>query len=302
MLKGWFAAPERETEGFPAHPSLGWRPGSQEAMVRGSSVQLRRSLRLRVLAASALAFLGLSGVICLVLPHAYELQARDHLKKRAQNLALGVALMHRGPAALDGNFSLEEYSGLFVSDPQFASVSIVDAEGNAFAHWPENATTDDLRIARAATTMRMPTQIIAFHPITEGQGADFRGVVVRMSTRSLQRDLEAVRWLFASIFLFTSGVFFVLTKYLSRTILNPLEQIGRAAMNLADGEPVVNVPKTGDREIDELGAFIAKLGENRRHSRVMTSPIQLLNQLGHGSRAARNPAGGGDIPEKREEA
>jgi hypothetical protein len=34
----------------------------------------------------------------------------------------------------------------------------------------------------------------------------------------------------------------------------------------------------------------------------MTSPIQLLNQLGHGSRAARDRAAGGDIPEKREGA
>ncbi len=265
--------------------------------MRGSSVQLQRSLRLRVLAASALAFLGLAGVICVVLPHAYEVQAREHLRKRAQSLATGVALMYRGPAGLEDSFSVEEYSGLFVADPEFQSISIVGDDGKVFARWPDNARTDDLEIPRTASTTRAPQQLVAFHPITQEEGGPFRGVVVRMSTRELQRDLENVRWLFASIFLFTSGVFFVLTKYLSRTILNPLEAIGQAAMNLADGEPVVDVPKTGDREIDELGAFISKLGESRRHSRVMTSPMRLLSQLGHGSKSARRD---GDIPEKRE--
>jgi hypothetical protein len=110
-----------------------------------------------------------------------------------------------------------------------------------------------------------------------------------MSTRTIVRDMENVRWLFASIFLFTSGVFFILTKYLTRTILHPLEEIGRAAMCLADGEPVVQVPRTGDREIDELGEFISRLGESRRQSRVMMSPLELRHA--HERAGAKGTAG-----------
>jgi signal transduction histidine kinase len=83
-------------------------------------------------------------------------------------------------------------------------------------------------------------------------------------------------------------VFFILSQYLTRTILSPIEDIGRAAMGLADGEPVVEVPRTGDREIDDLGEFIEKLGESRRQSRVMTSPMDVLiaQSWGHAPKKA----------------
>jgi HAMP domain-containing protein len=104
---------------------------------------------------------------------------------------------------------------------------------------------------------------------------------LRALTDRLHMDIQNVRWLFASIFLFICGVFWILTTYLTRGILRPLEDIRQAAMSLADGEPIVDVPQTGDHEIDELGQYIASLGSQRRASTVMQRPSELLRQSAH---------------------
>jgi HAMP domain-containing protein len=105
-------------------------------------------------------------------------------------------------------------------------------------------------------------------------------VFVRTSTDRFVRDLENVRWLFSSIFLLGGAAFFVLAKYLTQTILLPLEDIRRAARNLADGEPDVRVPEIGDDEIAELGGIIRTLGDSRRHSRILSRPRPGYRELG----------------------
>jgi HAMP domain-containing protein len=242
--------------------------------VRGSSVKLRRSLRTRVVAASALAFLGLTAMVCLVLPRAYEHEVQESFNERTRFAARGLSFLLARPDLRVDAASLESLSGWLAADPAFEGAAVLDKSGHVLAKWPESAGTFGEPTAGLAKMVVGPTDAVAFHPCVEN-GADSRVVAVRMSTRSIVRDMENVRWLFASIFLFTCGVFFVLTSYLTRTILQPLEEIGRAAMSLADGEPVVQVPRTGDREIDELGEFISRLGESRRQSRVMMSPMEL---------------------------
>jgi hypothetical protein len=245
-------------------------------MMRGSSVKLQRSLRTRVVAASALAFLGLAAMVCLVLPRAYEHQVQEGFTDRTRNTARGLAFLLRRPDALFDASGLASVGSWLVADPAFEGSAVLDADGTVLAKWPESTPGFDGPVPRTAAARFTPTSCTAFHPI-EGTAGELRVVAVRLSTAAIVRDFENVRWLFASIFLFTSGVFFVLTTYLTRTILHPLEEIGRAAMSLADGEPVVEVPHTGDREIDELGMFISKLGESRRQSRVMASPLDVLH-------------------------
>lgn len=243
--------------------------------MRGQSVKVQRSLRTRVLAASALAFLGLSAVVCVVLPRAYEAQAMSAFQDRVTAAAHGVAAMVGGSPAPDGT-ALDPVTRWLASDPAFVAAVLVDANGRAIDRWPDSAGSfGDLPDGGDARVHVVPSGSVAVQPLRQGDPAS-PWVAIRYSNTSLVRDFENVRWLFASLFLFTTVVFFILTNYLTRTILQPLEEIGRAAMSLADGEPVVQVPTTGDREIDDLGQFIAKLGESRRQSRVMTSPAELL--------------------------
>ena len=252
--------------------------------MRGTTITLKRSLRMRVLAASALAFVGLTAMICMVLPHAYETQTRQHFRTNALDIARGITFQLEDPTTPSGRVSVDELGSWFVAHPAMEAVIVLDAGGHVIDRWPTTAPgwAGEYPVASTVETKHHTT---AFQPIVQN-GESTYTVAVRFSTDELVRDLENTRWLFASIFLFTSGVFFVLAKYLSSTILNPLEQIGRAAQNLADGEPVVDVPRTGDKEIDELGAFIAKLGESRRHSRVMESPLSLLSRRAYGASAS----------------
>lgn len=243
--------------------------------MRGQSVKVQRSLRTRVVAASALAFLGLSAVVCLVLPRAYEAQANSAFQDRVTTTARGVAATLGVQLSPDGT-ALDPVTRWLASDPAFVAVVLVDANGRAIDRWPDSAGSFGALPDAGGTSVHVaPNGTVAVQPLRPGDPSS-PWVAVRYSTVTLVRDFENVRWLFASLFLFTSVVFFILTNYLTRTILQPLEEIGRAAMCLADGEPVVQVPTTGDREIDDLGQFIAKLGESRRQSRVMTSPHELL--------------------------
>ncbi len=243
--------------------------------MRGQSVKVQRSLRTRVLAASALAFLGLSAVVCVVLPRAYEAQAMSAFQDRVMAAARGVTAMVGGSPVLDGS-ALDPVTRWLASDPAFVAAVLVDPNGRAIDRWPDSAGSfGELPDTGDAHVRVVPSGTVAVQPLRPGDpGSPW--LAIRYSSTSLVRDFENVRWLFASLFLFTTVVFFILTNYLTRTILQPLEEIGRAAMSLADGEPVVQVPTTGDREIDDLGQFIAKLGESRRQSRVMTSPAELL--------------------------
>ena len=242
--------------------------------MRGNAVKVQRSLRTRVLAASAIAFLGLSAVVCLVLPRAYEAQELSGFQQRVSDRAQGLAALVIAQDRYDAR-ALEGFTGWLASDPVFVGAALLDAGGVVLARWPDSAGAFGPVPAAEGALIATPTGTIAFHRLRDDDSAS-PYVAVRYSNDALIRDFENVRWLFASLFLFTSVVFFILTKYLARTILQPLEQIGRAAMSLADGEPIVQVPQTGDREIDDLGQFIAKLGESRRQSRVMTNPMELL--------------------------
>jgi hypothetical protein len=257
--------------------------------MRGTSIVVRRSLRTRVISASALAFLGLAAVVCLVLPRAYEAQAKADFAARTERAARALAA--QVPLVPGGEpEALRSLGPGFLADPLFEGAAVFDAEGRVLAKWPEQVTFTD-RLASGEGVLQGPASCVAFQRV--GAGVAERVVAVRLTGATLVRDAENVRWLFASIFLFTSVVFFVLTKYLTRTILHPIEEIGRAAMSLADGEPVVQVPQTGDREIDELGEFIAKLGESRRQSRVMVSPLDLLAAQGWGRNPVKHPSAHG---------
>ena len=111
---------------------------------------------------------------------------------------------------------------------------------------------------------------VAIAPI--GSGA-VGSVAVRASTARVAADLENMRWLFVSIFVVACVSFWVLSRYLVSGIVDPLEEVREAAMRMADGERQVNVPASGDREIDELGRYIDELGQKRRHSTLMPNPL-----------------------------
>lgn len=249
-------------------------PTGRERILRGQSVKVQRSLRSRVFAASAVAFLGLSAVVCIVLPRAYEAQAMAAFQDRVSAAARGLGALVAQQEAVDGS-SFDRLSGWLASDPAFIAAAVMDARGALIDRWPETAGAFAAPTTSQARVVTDRSGTVASQPMRAGDPSS-PWVMIRYSNAALIRDFENVRWLFATLFLFTSVVFFILSNYLTRTILHPLEEIGRAAMSLADGEPVVQVPQTGDREIDELGLFIAKLGESRRQSRVMTNPMELL--------------------------
>ncbi|MCA9753451.1 MAG: HAMP domain-containing protein, partial [Gemmatimonadetes bacterium] len=216
---------------------------------RGSSVRLQRSLRMRVSAACAMSFLGVVAVVCLAMPRAYEEQARAAFDQQALTVARTLSFLREHPGATEGHDVIEEW---LRSEPLFLSAAITSADGTPVERWPVNAAAPAVPAGGPSVT-RLTDSHVAFHPMVSADGRPLV-VSVRLSSDTLTKDLENVRWLFASLFLFTSVVFYLLSLYLTRTILNPIEEIGRAAMDLADGEPNVHVPTTGDREIDDLGA------------------------------------------------
>lgn len=258
--------------------------------MRGNSVRVRRSLRTRVIAACALAFLGLAAVVCLVLPAAYEVAARTAFEERAATTARGLASLVRTSRSGTEKRVLDSLVSWLVSDPAVTGAAILDGKGGVLARWPESGPEFAGELPTAATVLSTASWFLGYHPLGELDPAG-RTVVVRLSNAALIHDLENVRWLFSSIFLFTSVVFFVLTRYMTRTILQPIEEIRRAAMGLADGEPAVEIRETGDREIDELGEFITKLGDSRRHSRVMMNPLEILASRRWGRHGEKGPGG-----------
>lgn len=241
---------------------------------RGTSIRLQRSLQMRVVAACAMSFLGLVAVICLVMPRAYEAQTREAFAARSLSLARTLAFVADHPSADSPQHQvLHEWLS---TEESYRSAAVFDDTGNVVEVWGTGVQLAG-PLTMTATVEPSTNYYTALHPMTAADGRHLVAAV-QLSTEALIRDLENVRWMFAALFLFTSVVFFVLSSYLTRSILTPIVEIGRAAMDLADGEPDVRVPITGDKEIDELGAFLHKLGESRRDSCVMESPIAVLSR------------------------
>jgi len=260
---------------------------------RGAGVSLISSLRLRVTLATALTFVGLGILVCLVLPRAYAEQAREALRERTHILANGVAHSIArdevfGRSVEETALRLRDVSAWLDSEPDFDSVLLLDGEGNAVAVWPASAENWSDRIAEDARLDRGRDYYVDVVPI--GSGA-FGSVAVRATTARVGEDLENMRWLFLSIFIVACLSFWVLSRYLVHGIVDPLEEVRVAAMRMADGERHVPVPASGDREIDELGRYIDALGQKRRHSTLMPNP--LLDYLRERSPVAKVRGDGG---------
>jgi hypothetical protein len=245
---------------------------------RGAGIFLHRSLRLRVTLATALTFVGLGVMVCLVLPRAYAEQVRESLRERTLVLSRGVAhLMHdwESPAEsadpASGMARLRRLAGLLDAEPDFDSVVLLGDDGSVVAQWPDGAPAWVPESTEGEGTIEGHDHFVAVAPVPGSR--DVASVAVRTSTARMALDLENMRWLFAAIFSLTCVAFWVLSTYLTRGIVDPLEDIRRAAMSLADGEPHVRVPKSGDREIDELGRSLDELGAKRRESTVMSNPL-----------------------------
>jgi hypothetical protein len=242
---------------------------------RGAGLSLITSLRLRVTLATALTFVGLGVLVCLVLPRAYAEQAREGLRERTRILANGVAhqLQHDevvGGHTGDPAHRLRRVAGWLDSEPDFDSALLMDPDGRKLAVWPASAQDWSGDIAAETKLGRGRTHYVAVAPVSSGT---IGSVAVRTSTTRVAGDLENMRWLFVSIFVVACMSFWVLSRYLVHGIVDPLEEVRRAAMSLADGERHVPVPASGDREIDELGRYIDALGRKRRHSTLLPNPL-----------------------------
>jgi hypothetical protein len=255
---------------------------------RGAGVVLRRSLRLRVVLATALAFVGLGTVVCLVLPRAYAQQSRDSLRERAFVLAQGVSHLVSAGLVQDET-DPGPLAGLLDAEPDFDSIVFIGAEGKARAHWPSSVARWSAAVPEGTVVLEGRDHFVGVSRV-QGPGA-VAAVAVRLSTARMIGDLESMRWLFAAIFLLTCGAFWVLSTYLARGIVDPLEDIRRAAMSLADGEPRVVVPRSGDAEFDELSRYLDELGQKRRHSTVMPTPnvVAYLRETSPVEKARQEP-------------
>ena len=242
---------------------------------RGAGLSLMSSLRLRVTLATALAFVGLGVLVCLVLPRAYAEQAREGLRERTRILANGVAHGIQQSEPVVGPVQspatrLQAVTGWLNTEPEFLSVMLLDAEGAPLAVWPESAGDWSGKIGSDSRFGHGRSHYVAIAPIGSGTVGS---VAVRTSTARVAADLENMRWLFGSIFVVACVSFWVLSRYLVRGIVDPLEEVRAAAQRMADGERHVPVPASGDREIDELGRYIDALGQKRRHSTLMPNPL-----------------------------
>jgi hypothetical protein len=236
---------------------------------RGAGVLLRRSLRLRVLLATALAFVGLGSVVCLVLPRAYTEHVRESLHERTFVLTQGVAHLVAGSASPETAFGT--LVGLLDADPDFDSAILLGPDGAVRAQWPEHVARWSAAIPQGTVVLEGRDHFVGVAKLRGSEA--LAAVAVRLSTARMIADLESARWLFVAIFLLTCGAFWVLSTYLTRGIVDPLEDIRRAAMSLADGEPRVVVPHSGDAEFDELSRYLDELGQKRRQSTVMANPV-----------------------------
>lgn len=262
--------------------------------MRGTSLALRRSLRTRVTAASFTAAAALVGVVCLLLPHGYRVQGEDRLRAEAGAVADAIALrLSTGEDGMPALPPATELSAWAVAHRSLDRISLLDADGAEIGHWPEGAPAWN-GVPLPGGHSGNPAFLTVTRTIRAVDAGDEPAAVgsevaVRMSTAPLLADVNEVRWLFGAIFLLMAGVFVVLTRYFTQSILAPLEEISRAAQSLADGEPMVQWPETGDREIDELGDVISRLGESRRNSRVMEVPHEMMKRLRAPTAASGGP-------------
>ncbi len=232
-----------------------------ETAVRGSIVRLRGSLRTRVIAACALLLVAIGFVLCLVLPRSFEQVARESLRERTTSMARGAAF-HIGSASDDA--ALESTVRWLSGEPDFESAALVGHSGRILAVRPEGSAAWRTMIPSGGQIMESADHFVAIVSLREPGEAPF--VAVRTSTTRLRGELASVVGLFSALLLLTSAAFFVLTSYLVRAVLNPLDEIRLAAQHLADGERDVHVLPSGDAEIDELGQLISTLGAVRRDS------------------------------------
>jgi hypothetical protein len=167
---------------------------------RGGGLFLQRTLRLRVMMATGLTFVGLGIVVCLVLPRAYSEQSRESLRERTGTLARGVAhLVAEGIIGADSpGKGLQRVAGLLDAEPDFDSVVYLGRDGRVIARWPvveERAWT--VTIPDAGAVYAEDDHYLGVSPVA-GSGP-VAAIGVRTSTERLRADLDNMRWLFTSI-------------------------------------------------------------------------------------------------------
>jgi hypothetical protein len=221
------------------------------------------TLRVRLLMACALALLGLTAVVGATLHQVFEQQSRDDLRRRTELLARAAAAF----ASRTVPPSTAEI-GWLLSDADFESLQLFDADGREIGLFPPSAVVADETPRPAAPTvspsndvsvMDGKNEMIAFAEVLGSAGV--QRLELRTSTARLQHELQNIRWLFGSIFLFAGAVFAALALYLTRGVVLPLEEVRRAASRIVNGEQNVRLPVSGDLEIDEIARFFHSLAE-----------------------------------------
>ncbi len=235
------------------------------------------TLRVRLLVASALALLGLTAVVGATLHQVFAQQSRDDLRRRTELLArAATAFASRSVPA-----SAAEV-GWLQSDADFESLRLFDADGRKVGVFPPSTvvaretprpTSPAVSPANDVTIVEGKNELVAFAEVFGGAGA--QRLELRMSTARLQNELQNIRWLFGSIFLFAGAVFAALALYLTRGVVLPLEEVRRAASRIVNGELNVRLPVSGDLEIDEIARFFHSLAE-----RTNGAPSAPRNQAG----------------------
>jgi HAMP domain-containing protein len=243
------------------------------------------TLRVRLLAASALALLGLTGVVGVTLHQVFEHQARESLRARTKLLALGAgafaaqAFAPPGsePGAVPPAGRLQEW---LEADEDFVAARFIAADGNvahAIARGPVAGRASSFTTARVsplpgeANIVERTREIAAYVPLVEHRDG-WIGVEVVTSTKRLEREIQNFRWLFGSIFLLAGAVFAALALYLTRGVVLPLEEVRRAAHRIVSGELNVRIPVSGDREIDDIARFLHSLADRRNGGSVSQPP------------------------------
>ncbi len=211
---------------------------------------LRGQLRAAILVATAVALLVFALPLAYAVRNAYVEQAESGLERDASHVLVKIPdnqilKAQAMPATLDADVRTAVYD---------ASGSRISGSGPAHSGMAASVAT-----SRAQATFREHGELATFVPTDDDKGTV---AVVRASVPS---SVVTARYLRAWTLMAALALVILLLAWwaagrLSRRLSAPLEQLAESAVTLGAGGFGLQVPRTGVREVDVVGAVLEESG------------------------------------------
>ncbi len=151
---------------------------------------------------------------------------------------------------------VERIAGAHVGDSGAVAVVVLDESGGVVAESGEHVEAPAPPFGEAAKRVTTRAGRALDVVLPTGHGA----VLVRVRTdEDTGRTAGVVRGIGLYMALFALGLLVFAYMALTRSIVRPIEQLARAADKVARGARVLEVPRTGAREITELGTSVREM-------------------------------------------